>query len=419
MARLGGPVRVFVSYSHDSHEHTQRVRAVSDRLRKDGIDCHIDQYEAFPPDGWPAWMQRQIEEADFVLCVGSEAYRRRMVGGEQAGVGAGAKWEGAIISQRLYEAEGKNEKFIPLVFGRENIRHIPPFLVAFTHFDLAGGAGYDALYRLLTNQPAISKPPLGQLRDLPTAPASDYATAPRGDPRDYSSMALIFAPDLGMHFVDAQELVFADTIELKAKPFNPEGGHFLESLRRARRPIGVSHGLASFQATVMDVRQTVRAGSQEFKIVLRPDESDYGAGILEMSIQGLSPDRIAELRARRILLDERLEQNGSNDISMMNDATLEVFVRGINAPLSVEESPLPDVFTEIGRDAAFFVEGARLVSILWLRLSGVVEAVSKLEMRLSAPDVLDVDFVGHRSRKYVNSDRTRIAVSGQCRLVRG
>lgn len=34
--------KVFISYSHDSEEHKDRVLALSDRLRADGIDCIID-----------------------------------------------------------------------------------------------------------------------------------------------------------------------------------------------------------------------------------------------------------------------------------------------------------------------------------------------------------------------------------------
>jgi hypothetical protein len=36
---------VFISYSHDSPEHVDRVLALADRLVHDGIDCILDQYE--------------------------------------------------------------------------------------------------------------------------------------------------------------------------------------------------------------------------------------------------------------------------------------------------------------------------------------------------------------------------------------
>ncbi len=60
-------LKIFISYSHDSPAHGDRVLALSQRLRADGIDARVDQYEIAPPEGWPRWMDRQIREADFVL----------------------------------------------------------------------------------------------------------------------------------------------------------------------------------------------------------------------------------------------------------------------------------------------------------------------------------------------------------------
>ena len=40
---MAEPLKVFISYSHDSDEHSERVLRLSDHLRGDGIDCNIDQ----------------------------------------------------------------------------------------------------------------------------------------------------------------------------------------------------------------------------------------------------------------------------------------------------------------------------------------------------------------------------------------
>jgi selenocysteine lyase/cysteine desulfurase len=60
------PPKVFISYSHDSPEHEDRVLGLANRLREDGIDAEIDQYEISPPQGWPSWYEQQIKSADFV-----------------------------------------------------------------------------------------------------------------------------------------------------------------------------------------------------------------------------------------------------------------------------------------------------------------------------------------------------------------
>ena len=61
--------RIFVSYSHDSPLHEERVLALSDRLRRDGIDVSLDQYQTVPPQGWLYWMEEQIAAAEFVFIV--------------------------------------------------------------------------------------------------------------------------------------------------------------------------------------------------------------------------------------------------------------------------------------------------------------------------------------------------------------
>src|ERR1043165_4218125 len=159
--------KVFISYTHDSLEHMDRVLSLADRLRAEGVDCRLDQYETSPPEGWPRWMNGQIEWADFVLVVCTEAYQRRFKGTEEAGKGLGAKWEGAIITQELYEAEAHNTKFIPMLFSREDTGNIPNLLRGATYYDLSTEEGYEELYRRLTNQPPVSKPELGTLRPMP------------------------------------------------------------------------------------------------------------------------------------------------------------------------------------------------------------------------------------------------------------
>jgi hypothetical protein len=45
--------KVFISYSHDSPEHSERVLALSNRLRALGIDAELDRYHVRPTQGWP------------------------------------------------------------------------------------------------------------------------------------------------------------------------------------------------------------------------------------------------------------------------------------------------------------------------------------------------------------------------------
>ena len=158
-------LKVFISYTHDSVEHMDRVLALSNSLRSEGIDCRIDQYEQSPADGWPQWCDRQVEKSDFVLVACTETYLRRFKGEEAPEIGLGATWEGHIITQEIYNAQGKNSKFIPIIFLREDAAHIPLILQGPTHYAVPDA--YDLLCRRLTHQPLVTMPPLGSVRAMP------------------------------------------------------------------------------------------------------------------------------------------------------------------------------------------------------------------------------------------------------------
>ncbi len=158
--------KVFISYSWDSDEHKARVLELSDRLRANGVNCNIDQYEIAPFQGWPRWMIDQIEWAEFVLVVCTEKYEQRFRGRGETGRGLGVKWEGAIITQTIYDNEAINTKFIPIAFSSQELNYIPSPLRGAPRYVVASEDGYENLYRHLTHQPSVEKPELGRLTAL-------------------------------------------------------------------------------------------------------------------------------------------------------------------------------------------------------------------------------------------------------------
>jgi SEFIR domain len=117
--------RVFISYSHDSDDHADRVLTLANRLRAEGIDVTLDQYEISPPEGWPSWMERQVRDSDFVLVVCTEIYLRRAERREDPGAGHGVIFESTLSLQHLYNAGMRNTRFVPVVFEDRDTNHIP------------------------------------------------------------------------------------------------------------------------------------------------------------------------------------------------------------------------------------------------------------------------------------------------------
>ena len=196
--------RVFISYTHDSQEHMDRVWDLSERLRGHGVDCRIDQHEESPPEGWPRWCRNQVQESQLVLIACTETYQRRYEGKEEAGKGLGGQWEGFVMTQELYGAEGKNTKFVPLVFSSGDSQFIPIELRAATYYDLSDGGGYDKLFRRVTGQPERKPSPIAaSVRTMPTtapmqttptlAPASTMPVLERKSPSPTTVPKQIFS----------------------------------------------------------------------------------------------------------------------------------------------------------------------------------------------------------------------------------
>jgi hypothetical protein len=164
---------VFISYSHDTPEHSERVLQLANALRAHGVDAELDRYHLRPSRGWPRWCEEQLrpEKSAFVLVICTETYRRRVEGQTPVDEGRGVFWEGGIIYSYLYGDKG-NERFIPVLLPGAAEKDIPLPLRGDTRYQVKAfdlnDPGYSALYRELTGQPLLTKPPKGTIAPLPS-----------------------------------------------------------------------------------------------------------------------------------------------------------------------------------------------------------------------------------------------------------
>src|SRR5207245_1301504 len=70
-----------------------------------------------------------------------------------------------------YNAQGKNRKFIPVIFSQQDAAYIPVILQGATHYELGKPGGHEPLYRRLTDQPLIKMPALGPVQPMPAREA--------------------------------------------------------------------------------------------------------------------------------------------------------------------------------------------------------------------------------------------------------
>ena len=161
--------KVFISYSHDSPEHKQWVSELAARLRHNGVDAILDQWDLGPGDDITLFMESGLMNSDRVLVICTDTYVSKANAGE-GGVG----YERMIVTAQLIQNLGTN-KFIPVICQASGEEKTPTFLATRMYIDLRDEsqfeAEFDKLLHELHQEPIIKKPPLGE---------NPFATLPSG-----------------------------------------------------------------------------------------------------------------------------------------------------------------------------------------------------------------------------------------------
>lgn len=112
-------------------------------------------------------MADQVKNADVVLCLASPLYKERFEQLGAPGVGRGARWEGAVITEAMYtDIVAAPGKFISVLLEGTNPGDIPDVLMpnGYTFYRWEESTDEDEkLYRRITGQPLLTPPPLGPM----------------------------------------------------------------------------------------------------------------------------------------------------------------------------------------------------------------------------------------------------------------
>ena len=312
--------RVFISYSHDTPAFMQQVLVFADQLRTHGIDARIDQYDSAPSQGWPRWMEQEIEAADFVLLVCTETYHQRVSMNAAPGTGLGALWESHIIYQLLYEAGTVNPRFIAVMPPGSKVDNIPTVLRGSQRYEPFTEDGFWDLYRRLTEQPAVVMPALGERVVL--SPAIPAGTAIERSVSTVtcanSPLALISVPEDGVVvFIPVVESHWGDQeAVLLLQPDDQGDGAVLNGLRNGRREIRIAFRENVALASVGAVQQKSINGVDQWEVKFQLRKTEFSPS-LEFSTAGLGPAEAAEIRAKRLLLNQDLANANSRRMEGM------------------------------------------------------------------------------------------------------
>jgi tetratricopeptide (TPR) repeat protein len=298
----GARPRIFVSYSHDSEEHIARVVGLAERLTAAGCECALDLYESHPPEGWPQWMDRQLDEADFVLVVCTEGYYRKAKG-DGPRVGGGVRFESVLIVQELHDDGMRSAELVPVLFDELADGLILRPLRGFSRYRVDQPRGFEDLLRHLTNQPRRIRPALGPVPLLPPDPP--IATLAAADWRQLNDGGRFAAqdgapvqnagtgtwlnnlpfPSLGELFHGREKDLAEIDVEL-----SPRGG------KSASVRVLVLYGLGGVGKTQLAVEHAWRVGERYRAVFFVRGESAEGQ---QAELAGLAGPDLLDLPMRR------------------------------------------------------------------------------------------------------------------------
>ena len=256
---------------------------------------------------------------------------------------------------------------------------------------------------------------------------TNLATAAKSDAHEF---VLLRPEDGKLYFIPFQNAHWDSTeISLELLPESPEETAFLRTLRRHindafARDVHIALALREDAAWVnpQEIVETASGSQIVWKVVFKEERHRQNANPFgEMTFGSLSPDEMAEMRAKRILLDEKLGelpgdfQNRTGPAGLFNETTLEMFVRGGNG-FQISASSIPSLYRSFGQTGKRFEKFARLTSVLQLKLSNTVDEILTLDLKLLNSKEVQVGFRGRRPRRYTNVEPSIIEFNGVCPL---
>ncbi|HTD24827.1 MAG TPA: hypothetical protein VK738_19395 [Terriglobales bacterium] len=149
---------------------------------------------------------------------------------------------------------------------------------------------------------------------------------------------------------------------------------------------------------------------EHFSLKLKITRSDFTPAV-EVGFSSTSSDRLAEMRARRLLLNE----NPATETTDINAIMREVVLRGQGTLVQVEKSTFPQLFQQFGSNPDRFLEITWINAVAQLKLSACVADVRKLELRLQGT-ILHVLFVGTRKPQFSHTSPYEMRIEGTCAL---
>lgn len=416
MKRAREMKHVFISYSHENKTIVDRL---CENLISRGIKVWLDRNALEPGMQWKPAIQQAIHQGTyFVACFSKESNARKQTYMSE---------ELALAVEKLRERHFDKVWFIPVKLNECEIPDI----------DIGGGATLrDLQYVNLYEDWEIG---IQRIVNVMQSACAQELLDATNNAEDKGVECVLLRSENGIpYFIPFQKVCWnAMEISLTLCPTSSEQTAFLSSLRTRLRnvpdgssidqlgTIAFAHQEDAAWVKLREVTQISTESETVWEVRLKEEtvNSAYKHRTEPVILTQLTLEQIADMRAKRLLLDEKLDAASSSltQTTVFDQMLLEAQIRGelssqYGNRLQALTSPIPELYQHYRNTPERFKKFAHLISVLYLKLSSTVEDILQLDMELLNSAELQIKFRGRGFQSDVNEDPTFLEFEGVCSL---
>jgi len=395
---------VFISYCHENKDVVDKL---CHALISNGVSVWVDWDNLVPGTPWKQAIHQAIYHGDFFIACFSKEYNTR----DKTYVSE----ELSIAIEKLQQKPIDKIWFIPV---KLNECEIP---------DISIGVGETLQDLQYVNLYEDWETGIQQILNIMPSISSETINNPNIVEKE-SDDCVLFRSVNGQHYFLPFQQVRWDSqeISLTLSPATSEQTSFLCSMRKGKYDVlAFAHQDDAGWVKPREVVQLSTEGKTIWEVILTEDTTGkaFKYRTEKVNSEHLTLDLIAYMRAKRLLLDEKLEAASSSltPANTFDQMLLDIQIRGdlssqYGNRLQALTSPIPELYQHFKTRPETFEKFARLVSILYLKLSNTVEDILQLDLKLLNPKALEVKFKGRRIQLDVNKEPVLLKIEGICPL---
>ena len=411
-----GMKHVFISYCRENMDAVDRL---CENLTSRGIKVWLDRNALKPGTQWKPAIQQAIQHGDFfIACFSAEVNARNQTYMSE---------ELKVAIEELHQRPVDKAWFIPVKLNECEIPDI----------DIGGGETLrDLQYINLHKNWDVG---IQRLLDTISVTSVHDKKHSADALTDEGNECVLFRSIDGQHyFIPFQKVCWDSTeISLTLCPNSFAQAAFLSRLRTRLRDVPAGSSIDQLEAIAFAHQENaawvklravaqISTGCETVWEIHLKEETVSGAyknRTEPVILEQLTLDQVANLRAKRLLLDEKLDAARSSltQTTIFDQMLLEAQIRGelssqYGNRLQALASPIPELYQYFRKTPERFKKFARLISVLYLKLSGTVEDILQLDVKLRDSAALQVKFKGRCHQLDVNEEPAFVEFEGSCPL---